>query len=402
MTKTQKRGKTMDTSKSYLSKVVKEMPDSGIKDFFDIANTMEGALSLGVGEPDFPTPEHVREAAIASIKRGETKYTDNRGTVELRAAAAEYLEKFGLHYDRENEILITMGASEGIDLALRALVDPGDEVLVVEPCYVSYIPCVELCGGIPVSIPLKAENKFRLTKEELEEKITDKTKVLLISFPNNPTGAIMEKEDLEAIREVVTAHDIFVITDEIYAELTYGKKHASIAALPDMYERCVVLNGFSKAFAMTGWRMGIAAGPAEVIFHMNKIHQFTTMSVGTTSQVAALEALTSPVRDEEIDVMRKEYDERRKIMVDGFRNMGLDVTEPEGAFYVFPSIKKTGLTSMEFCNRLLQEQKVAVIPGDAFGSCAEGYIRCSYAYSKDIIKKCLEKIAVFVSQFDLK
>ena len=402
MTKTQKRGKTMDTSKSYLSKVVKEMPDSGIKDFFDIANTMEGALSLGVGEPDFPTPEHVREAAIASIKRGETKYTDNRGTVELRAAAAEYLEKFGLHYDRENEILITMGASEGIDLALRALVDPGDEVLVVEPCYVSYIPCVELCGGIPVSIPLKAENKFRLTKEELEEKITDKTKVLLISFPNNPTGAIMEKEDLEAIREVVTAHDIFVITDEIYAELTYGKKHASIAALPDMYERCVVLNGFSKAFAMTGWRMGIAAGPAEVIFHMNKIHQFTTMSAGTTSQVAALEALTSPVRDEEIDVMRKEYDERRKIMVDGFRNMGLDVTEPEGAFYVFPSIKKTGLTSMEFCNRLLQEQKVAVITGDAFGSCAEGYIRCSYAYSKDIIKKCLEKIAVFVSQFDLK
>lgn len=402
MTKTQKRGKTMDTSKSYLSKVVKEMPDSGIKDFFDIANTMEGALSLGVGEPDFPTPEHVREAAIASIKRGETKYTDNRGTVELRAAAAEYLEKFGLHYDRENEILITMGASEGIDLALRALVDPGDEVLVVEPCYVSYIPCVELCGGIPVSIPLKAENKFRLTKEELEEKITDKTKVLLISFPNNPTGAIMEKEDLEAIREVVTAHDIFVITDEIYAELTYGKKHASIAALPDMYERCVVLNGFSKAFAMTGWRMGIAAGPAEVIFHMNKIHQFTTMSAGTTSQVAALEALTSPVRDEEIDVMRKEYDERRKIMVDGFRNMELDVTEPEGAFYVFPSIKKTGLTSMEFCNRLLQEQKVAVILGDAFGSCAEGYIRCSYAYSKDIIKKCLEKIAVFVSQFDLK
>lgn len=348
MTKTQKRGKTMDTSKSYLSKVVKEMPDSGIKDFFDIANTMEGALSLGVGEPDFPTPEHVREAAIASIKRGETKYTDNRGTVELRAAAAEYLEKFGLHYDRENEILITMGASEGIDLALRALVDPGDEVLVVEPCYVSYIPCVELCGGIPVSIPLKAENKFRLTKEELEEKITDKTKVLLISFPNNPTGAIMEKEDLEAIREVVTAHDIFVITDEIYAELTYGKKHASIAALPDMYERCVVLNGFSKAFAMTGWRMGIAAGPAEVIFHMNKIHQFTTMSAGTTSQVAALEALTSPVRDEEIDVMRKEYDERRKIMVDGFRNMGLDVTEPEGAFYVFPSIKKQDLPAWNF------------------------------------------------------
>ena len=296
----------MSTKRSYLSKVVVEMPDSGIKDFFDIANTMDGALSLGVGEPDFQTPEHVREAAVASIRRAETKYTDNRGTVELRAAAAEYLEKFDLHYDRADEILITMGASEGIDLALRALVDPGDEVLVVEPAYVSYIPCVELCGGIPVSIPLQAKNRFRLTAEELEEKITERTKVLLISFPNNPTGAIMEKADLEAIREVVLAHDLFVITDEIYAELTYGKKHVSIAALPDMYERCVVLNGFSKAFAMTGWRMGIAAGPAEVIFHMNKIHQFTTMSAGTTSQYAALEALTSPVRDEEIDVMRQD------------------------------------------------------------------------------------------------
>ncbi len=278
---------------------------------------------------------------------------------------------------------------------------PGDEVLVVEPAYVSYIPCVELCGGIPVSIPLQAKNRFRLTAEELEEKITERTKVLLISFPNNPTGAIMEKADLEAIREVVLAHDLFVITDEIYAELTYGKKHVSIAALPDMYERCVVLNGFSKAFAMTGWRMGIAAGPAEVIFHMNKIHQFTTMSAGTTSQYAALEALTSPVRDEEIDVMRQEYDERRHLMVDGFRAMGLKVVEPEGAFYVFPSIKETGLSSMECCRRLLQEQKVAVIPGDAFGSCGEGYIRCSYAYSKDVIKECLEKIAVFVAQFDL-
>lgn len=273
----------MSTKRSYISKIVKEMPDSGIKDFFDIANTMEGALSLGVGEPDFPTPEHVREAAIASIRRAETKYTDNRGSVELRAAAAEYLEKFGLHYDRADEILITMGASEGIDLALRTLVNPGDEVLVAEPAYVSYIPCVELCGGVPVSIPLQAKNRFRLTAEELIERITDKTRVLLISFPNNPTGAIMEREDLEAIRKVVIEHDIFVITDEIYAELTYGRRHVSIASLPDMYERCVVLNGFSKAFAMTGWRMGIAAGPADVIFHMNKIHQFTTMSAGTTS-----------------------------------------------------------------------------------------------------------------------
>lgn len=392
----------MSTKRSYISKIVKEMPDSGIKDFFDIANTMEGALSLGVGEPDFPTPEHVREAAIASIRRAETKYTDNRGSVELRAAAAEYLEKFGLHYDRADEILITMGASEGIDLALRTLVNPGDEVLVAEPAYVSYIPCVELCGGVPVSIPLQAENRFRLTAEELIERITDKTRVLLISFPNNPTGAIMEREDLEAIREVIIEHDIFVITDEIYAELTYGRRHVSIASLPDMYERCVVLNGFSKAFAMTGWRMGIAAGPADVIFHMNKIHQFTTMSAGTTSQYAALEALTSPVRDAEIEVMRAEYDKRRHLMTEGFRAMGLSVVEPEGAFYVFPSIKETGLTSMEFCERLLREQRVAVIPGNAFGECGEGYIRCSYAYSKDVIKECLDKISAFTAGFGLR
>ncbi len=398
----EQRSNVMSTKRSYISKIVKEMPDSGIKDFFDIANTMEGALSLGVGEPDFTTPEHVREAAIASIRRAETKYTDNRGTVELRAAAAEYLEKFDLHYDKADEVLITMGASEGIDLALRTLVNPGDEVLVVEPAYVSYIPCIELCGGVPVSIPLQAKNHFRLTAQELSERITEKTKVLLISFPNNPTGAIMEREDLEAIREVVIEHDIFVITDEIYAELTYGRRHVSIASLPDMYERCVVLNGFSKAFAMTGWRMGIAAGPADVIFHMNKIHQFTTMSAGTTSQYAALEALTSPVRDAEIEVMRKEYDERRHLMVEGFRSMGLSVAEPEGAFYVFPSVKETGLTSMEFCERLLKEQKVAVIPGNAFGDCGEGYIRCSYAYSKDVIKECLKKISAFTAGLGLR
>lgn len=391
----------MNQQRSYLSKIVKEIPDSGIKDFFDIANTMEGAISLGVGEPDFQTPEHVREAAIESIRRAKTKYTDNRGTVELRAAAAQYLEKYNLHYDSADEILITVGASEGIDLALRALVDPGDEVLVVEPAYVSYIPCVQLCGGVPVSIPLKAKNNFRLTKEELEEKITDRTKVLLISFPNNPTGAIMEREDLEAIREVVIRHDIFVITDEIYAELTYGKTHVSIASMPGMYDRCVVLSGFSKAFAMTGWRLGIAAGPRDVIFHMNKIHQFTTMSAGTTAQYAALAALQNPARDEEIGTMRQEYDERRHILVEGFRAMGLKVVEPEGAFYVFPSIQETGLTSMEFCERLLKEQKVAVIPGTAFGTCGEGYIRCSYAYSKDVIRECLDKITVFVSQFAL-
>ena len=384
--------------KSYLSDVVRHIPDSGIKDFFDIANTMEGALSLGVGEPDFPTPAYVRDAAIASIKKAQTKYTDNRGTVELRAAAADDLEKFGLHYDKADEVLITMGASEGIDLALRALVNPGEEVLVVEPSYVSYIPCVELCGGIPVSIPLTAEHNFRLTPQELEEKITPRTKALIISFPNNPTGAILEQQDIEALREVVIAHDLFVITDEIYAELTYQNPHVSIAALPGMYERCVVLSGFSKAFAMTGWRMGIAAGPAEVIFHMNKIHQFTTMSAGTTSQYAALEALTNPLREQTIANMRTEYDARRRLMVDGFRQMGLSVTEPGGAFYVFPSIQKTGLSSMEFCRKLLEEQRVAVIPGSAFGDCGEGYIRCSYAYSKEVIRQCLDKIAAFVAE----
>lgn len=385
--------------KSYLSDIVRKIPDSGIKDFFDIANTMEGALSLGVGEPDFPTPEHIRLAAIDSIQKARTNYTDNRGTVELRAAAADYLEKFNLHYDKSDEILITMGASEGIDLALRTLINPGEEVLVVEPSYVSYIPCIELCGGVPVSIPLKAENGFRLTPQELEEKITDRTKALLISFPNNPTGAILDQKDIEALRQVILKHDLFVITDEIYAELTYDKPHVSIAALPDMYERCVVLSGFSKAFAMTGWRMGIAAGPAEVIFHMNKIHQFTTMSAGTTSQYAALEALNSPVRDKEIADMRKEYDIRRHLMVDGFRQMGLSVTEPGGAFYVFPSIRETGFSSMDFCKKLLEEQKVAVIPGNAFGTCGEGYIRCSYAYSQDIIRQCLDKIAAFTADY---
>lgn len=370
------------------------MPDSGIKDFFDIANTMDGALSLGVGEPDFQTPEHVREAAVASIRRAETKYTDNRGTVELRAAAAEYLEKFDLHYDRADEILITMGASEGIDLALRALVDPGDEVLVVEPAYVSYIPCVELCGGIPVSIPLQAKNRFRLTAEELEEKITERTKVLLISFPNNPTGAIMEKADLEAIREVVLAHDLFVITDEIYAELTYGKKHVSIAALPDMYERCVVLNGFSKAFAMTGFRVGYACGPFEIIDAMMKIHQYSMLCASITAQEAAEEALRNGKRD--MEVMRREYMNRRNVIVKGLNKMGLSCFMPEGAFYAFPNITSTGLSSTEFAKRLLMEQRVAVVPGCAFGKSGEGYVRCSYATSMEGIREALKRMEQFL------
>lgn len=386
-------------SGKYIAETIRKMPDSGIKDFFDVANTLDGAMSLGVGEPDFAPAEHIRRAGIKVIEQAQTKYTDNRGTVQLRAAAAEYLEKFDLHYDRQDEILITVGASEGIDLALRAIINPGDEVLVVEPSYVSYIPCVMMCGGVPVDLCMQEKNRFRLKPEELKEKITSRTKALILPFPSNPTGAIMEKEDLEALIPILKEHDIFVISDEIYGELTYGKKHVSIASLPGMKERCVVLNGFSKAFAMTGWRIGMAAGPADIIGAMNKIHQFTIMSAGTIGQAAALEALTSPSRDGEIDAMRSEYNDRRKIMTEGFRSMGLDVVEPEGAFYVFPSVKKTGMNSQEFCRRLLEEQKVAVIPGDAFGKCGDGYVRCSYAYSQDTIRICLEKISAFTKQF---
>ena len=385
----------MKDTKSYLSKIVKDMPDSGIKDFFDVANTMEGALSLGVGEPDFPTPEHVREAAIASIKKGDTKYTDNRGTVELRAAAADYLTKFDLHYDKQDEILITMGASEGIDLALRTLVNPGEEVLVAEPSYVSYIPCIELCGGVPVSLKLRAENKFRLTREQLEEKITEKSKVLLISYPNNPTGAVMERKDLEEIAEVIKEHDIFVLSDEIYAELTYCGEHVSIASLPGMKERTVLINGFSKAYAMTGWRLGYACAPAEILEQMLKIHQFAIMCAPTTSQYAAISALRNG--DDDVMKMREEYNERRPYLVHRFKEMGLQCFEPFGAFYIFPSIQEFGMTSEEFANRFLREEKVAVVPGTAFGACGEGFLRISYAYSLDNLKMALERLEHFIA-----
>ena len=386
----------MKDTKSYLSKIVQDMPDSGIKDFFDVANTMEGALSLGVGEPDFPTPEHVREAAIASIKKGDTKYTDNRGTVELRAAAADYLTKFDLHYDKQDEILITMGASEGIDLALRTLVNPGEEVLVAEPSYVSYIPCIELCGGVPVSLKLRAENKFRLTREQLEEKITEKSKVLLISYPNNPTGAVMERKDLEEIAEVIKEHDIFVLSDEIYAELTYCGEHVSIASLPGMKERTVLINGFSKAYAMTGWRLGYACAPAEILEQMLKIHQFAIMCAPTTSQYAAVEALRNG--DEDVAKMREEYNGRRRYLMHRFQEMGLSCFEPFGAFYVFPCIKEFGMTSEEFATKLLNSQKVAVVPGTAFGDCGEGYLRISYAYSLEDLKKALDRMEIFIQE----
>lgn len=389
--------------KSFIADIARDIPDSGIKDFFDVANKMKDAISLGVGEPDFPVPAYIREKAIASIQNGETKYTATEGTIALREAVANYLqEKFQLSYQPLEEVLITVGASEAIDLALRTLVNPGDEVLVVEPSYVSYRPCVSLCGAVPVVVSTHVENDFKLTVADLQRTITEKSKVLILPFPSNPTGAIMEKEDLLAIRELILAHDLFVISDEIYAELTYGQNHISIASLPDMRERTLVLNGFSKAFAMTGWRLGFAAGPQEVISTMHKIHQYNIMSANTTSQIAGLEALVNSNRDTEIEKMREAYDERRKVLVAGFRKMGLDCYEPKGAFYVFPSIQKTGLTSMEFCAQLLAEEKVAVIPGTAFGVCGEGFIRCSYAYSLEDIQKCLDRIERFVRKFQIE
>ena len=386
--------------REFVTEKVKQIKPSGIRKFFDVVSEMPDAISLGVGEPDFDTPWHIRDAGIKSLKAGKTFYTSNAGLMELREEICRYTEeKMHVSYDPKSEVFISVGGSEAIDIAFRATLDIGDEVIIPEPAFVSYVPCARLAGAVPVTIPLKAENEFRLTPEELEAAITPKSKILLLSYPNNPTGAIMEKADLEALCPIIEKYDLLVVSDEIYSELSYKSAHVSIASLPGMRERTIVINGFSKAFAMTGWRMGIAAGPKDVIFHMNKIHQFTTMSAGTTSQYAALEALTSPVRDEEIAVMREEYDARRTLMVEGFRKMGLSVAEPEGAFYVFPDIRKTGLTSEEFCNRLLQEQKVAVIPGNAFGTCGEGFVRCSYAYSQDVIRACLEKIAEFVAQF---
>lgn len=386
-------------SKQYIAKSIEKMPTSGIRKFFDVVSTMEGVISLGVGEPDFETPWHVREEAITSIEKGKTAYTSNQGMIPLRQAIADYLyEKYDIKYDAEKEVLITVGASEGIDLALRAICEIGDEVLVVEPSYVSYKPCVVMAGGVPVPLTTKEENDFRLTVSDIEEKITDKTKAIILPYPNNPTGAIMEKKDLEAISDIIIKNDLVVISDEIYGELTYGRKHVSIASLPGMHERTIVLNGFSKAFAMTGWRLGYAAAPKPFIKQMTKIHQYIIMCAPTMSQYAGLEALTSEDREEDVDIMREAYDERRRVMVDGFRNMGLSCFEPMGAFYVFPCIKSTGLTSDEFCERLLYEENVAVVPGTAFGECGEGFIRCSYAYSIESIKGALERIEKFVKK----
>ncbi len=385
--------------KKFLSENIKNMPSSGIRKFFDVANTMEGVISLGVGEPDFETPWHVREAAISSLEKGYTSYSSNTGMIELRKAIASYLdEKYSISYDPEHQILVTIGASEGIDISLRAIINPGDEVLVVEPSYVSYKPCVSMCGGVPIPVVTYEENNFKVTPDEILNKITPKTKAIILPYPNNPTGGIMEIDDLAAISKVIIENDLLVISDEIYSELTYGSQHVSIASLPGMYERTIVLNGFSKAFAMTGWRLGYACGPEELIFNMNKIHQYIAMCAPTPSQFAGIEALTSEERENDIAVMREAYDERRIVMVNGFRQMGLSCFEPKGAFYVFPCIKKTGMTSDEFCEKLLFDEKVAVVPGTAFGECGEGFIRCSYAYSIENIERALYRIWTFVQK----
>jgi len=384
--------------RDFISDKVKSIPPSGIRKFFDIVAEMKDAISLGVGEPDFVTPWHIRDAGIYSLEKGHTYYTSNSGLLELRAEVANYLKcRFDLSYDGASQVLITVGGSEAIDLAVRAVTDPGDEVLIPEPSFVCYTPCVALAGGVPVPIVTKAEDEFRLTAEALRQKITPKTKMLVLPFPNNPTGAVMEKADLEAIAEVIIENDLLVLSDEIYAELTYSGKHISICSLPGMAERTILVSGFSKAYAMTGWRLGYACGPADIIAAMTKVHQYAIMSAPTTAQYAAIEALRNG--DEDIELMKTEYNYRRRMILDGFRSMGLDCFEPLGAFYVFPSIQRTGLSSFEFAEKLLEEQKVAVVPGTAFGDSGEGFIRCSYAYSTDNINEALNRIEKFVKKY---
>ena len=362
-----------------LSKTITTIEPSGIRKFFDIVSEMDDAISLGVGEPDFDTPWHIRDEGIYSLEKGRTFYTSNAGLKELKIEISKYLDRrFGLSYDYNKEMLVTVGGSEAIDIAMRAMLDPQDEVLIPQPSYVSYVPCCVLANGTPVPIELKAENEFRLTAEELEAAITPKTKLLVMPFPNNPTGAVMEKKDLEAVAEVVKKHDLFVLSDEIYAELTYLDNHVSIASIPGMRERTIVINGFSKSHAMTGWRLGYACGPEVIIKQMLKIHQFAIMCAPTTSQYAAVEALRNG--DEDVAMMREEYNGRRRYVLERFKEMGLSCFEPFGAFYAFPCIKDLGMTSDEFATKLLQTKKVAVVPGTAFGACGEGFLRISYAY----------------------
>lgn len=382
-----------------LSETIVNIKPSGIRKFFDLVSEMHDpeVVSLGVGEPDFDTPWHIREEGIYSLERGRTFYSANAGLVELRQEIGKYLERrIGVHYDPKTEMVVTVGGSEGIDIALRAMLDPGDEVLIPQPSYVSYEPCTVLAGGKPVIIELKAENEFRLTADEIREACTEKTKVLVLPFPNNPTGAIMEKADLEAIAEVILEKDLYVISDEIYCELSYKGDHVSITSLPGMKERTILINGFSKSYAMTGWRLGYACGPQVIIRQMLKIHQFAIMCAPTTSQYAAIEALKTG--DADVARMREAYDGRRRFLLNAFREMGLPCFEPFGAFYVFPCIKEFGMTSEEFAERFLKEEKVAAVPGTAFGDSGEGYLRISYAYSLDDLKKALDRMARFVKK----
>lgn len=373
----------------------REMKPSGIRRFFDLANQREGVISLGVGEPDFQTPWNVRQAAITSLERGKTKYTANSGLTELKhAIAGKIKDQLGVSYNGDTEVIVTVGGSEGIDIAIRSLVNPGDEVLVVEPCFVCYSPIVSLCGGVPVPIATRAEDDFRLTAAMLKEKITDMTKLLILPFPNNPTGAVMDRHDLEQIAEVLDGTDILVLTDEIYSALTYGGEHCSIVQIGDMQERTIYVNGFSKAYSMTGWRLGYIAAPEPLAKQMLKIHQYAIMCSPTMSQYAAVEALSAC--DKDVEKMRREYDQRRRWLVKALNDIGLDCFEPRGAFYVFPSIKRTGMTSEEFCERLLNERDVAVVPGNAFGDSGEGFIRISYAYSLKHIMTAVERIESFI------
>lgn len=382
--------------KNMLSESVVSLKPSGIRKFFDIVTTMKDAISLGVGEPDFDTPWKIRDEAIFTLEQGKTFYTSNAGLMELKEGISEYLDRrFDLKYNPSEEIMITVGGSEAIDIGLRAVINPGDEVLIPQPSYVSYEPCAILAGAKPVVIPLKAENEFRLTPEELLEHITDKTKLLILPFPNNPTGAIMEKEDLEKIYKIIIEKDILVMTDEIYAELTYGRKHVSIASFPGMKDRTIYINGFSKAYAMTGWRLGYACAPKEILTQMLKIHQFAIMCAPTNSQYAAVVAVNQC--DEEVEMMRDEYDGRRRYMMERFKNMGVDCFEPYGAFYLFPSIEKFGMTSDDFATRLLQEEKLATVPGNAFGDCGEGFLRISYAYSMDRLREGADRLERFIN-----
>lgn len=380
-----------------LSGKVKQIKPSGIRKFFDIVSEMDDAISLGVGEPDFDTPWHIREEGIYSLEKGRTFYTSNAGLSELKIEISKYLDRrFDLKYDPSDEIMITVGGSEAIDGALRAMLDAGDEVILPQPSYVSYEPCIVLADGVPVIVELKEENDFKLTREQLEKAVTDKTKILIMPFPNNPTGAIMTKEELQPIVDFVIEHDLFVISDEIYSELTYSGNHVSIGAFPWMKERTIVINGFSKSYAMTGWRLGYACGPQVILKQILKIHQFAIMCAPTTSQYAAIEALRHG--DDDVEKMRDEYDRRRRFLLNAFEEMGIECFEPYGAFYMFPSIKKFGMSSDEFATRLLKEEKIAVVPGTAFGDCGEGFLRISYAYSIDDLKAALERIGRFIEK----